>query len=1140
MDEFDFTPAQARAIHCIDKNVAVSAGAGSGKTRVLVQRFLHILAQGLQQPEQTVLPQEILAVTFTRKAAAEMLERIRKEVAKKAAEGSEREYWQKQLKGMDSAQIETIHSFCSALLRANPAECGLDPAFTIMEETDHDEFIEAETRSLLRNLLKGADPAAATLCNEYGSRSLLEQTRYLLKKGITFQKGSLLKGYSEMLAEIRQEAGFLQETLSPELVGACSPANKSVLEQNLEALWSALSDIESPDNRRFLQEIMQKLTRRGKCGDVIGQIKDRAQAIASYPLCRKAVALVPFWEAYLLRVQQEMNAKKRSLGILGFDDLEEMALELLEHHADVLERCRRRFRYIMVDEFQDTNERQRQLIYLLSGGNKDLLQDHRLFVVGDSKQSIYRFRGADVSVFARVRNEIGKNGGEAILLNDNFRTVKPVLDFCNDIFPKMMGEERDNDVFYEALQAHRESDAKPELCVFRYTKDIAAAAARQKEAQWLAARLAALRSEGYAFKDMAILLQKMTHVAVLTEALRQQGVPYAVVDGRGFYERIEIQDLMNLFAFVVDSHDDLNLAGVLRSVYIGLHDTTLTQLFLALPAVSDESGNKLSLWEFLLQNDGVAEKLPQAAAVRRGVSVLQRLLTAGTVLNLPEFCREIKRLLHPETVLAMQHNGEEQLADLRKFFRMADTFAAEKQGTVRDFVLRLQQMQEEEVREAAADVAAEDAVLLMTVHKSKGLEFPVTAIPFMEAAAKKDTERAVYLPEMGLGISVRDDSGKLVRSLVLDRIKEFSGQKEQEEKIRLLYVAITRAKDRLILSGSLKETKSDSKGESLQAKGESKTKPWLKDLLAVVPEGYPGIVRTEVVVDAAAAGETDLIPVKQNEKMPGELLDRLLRQAEPLASFGGSSMTWFSASALQEYEICPRRYYYQVIEQIPPSENEAVRGEKLPAHVLGSLVHAVLEKYAKWRMEHQFREEESVWRDFYTEAVEELAGGRCDLAAEAEDMLRAYLQSPLYRDFSARQVFAEYGFQLPLLQDDKHSYMITGFIDGIAVQPDGSLQLVDYKSGRNMQDGSGRSGYAWQLTLYKLAAEKLLAKPVSKASLHYIRSQSEWVLPDGEYRQKILRLCGAIADKKTEEEFAVKTEHCAYCPFSYMCRNRLS
>ena len=118
--------------------------------------------------------------------------------------------------------------------------------------------------------------------------------------------------------------------------------------------------------------------------------------------------------------------------------------------------------------------------------------------------------------------------------------------------------------------------------------------------------------------------------------------------------------------------------------------------------------------------------------------------------------------------------------------------------------------------------------------------------------------------------------------------------------------------------------------------------------------------------------------------------------------------------------------------------------------------------------------------------------------------------------------------------------MITGFIDGIAVQPDGSLQLVDYKSGRNMQDDSARSGYAWQLTLYKLAAEKLLAKPVSKASLHYIRSQSEWVLPDGEYRQEILRLCGAIADKKTEEEFAVKTEHCVYCPFSYMCRNRLS
>ena len=1121
MADLAFTPAQDRAIHCLDQNVAVSAGAGSGKTRVLVQRFLHILSLGLQQPEKTVFPQEILAVTFTRKAAAEMLQRIREEIEKKIAEGSAREYWQKQLKDLAGAQIGTIHGFCSSLLRANPVECGLDPAFIIMEETDHIELIATETRNLLRKLLKEADPAAVALCNEYGSRSLLEQTRLLLHKGVSFRKGSLLMDYDAMLSEIRQEAEWLKSALETDLIDNCGPANKAVLQRNFNDIKSALADIASPEHQALLRETDRKLTRRGKCA---GQVKDRIQQITAYPLCQRAAALAPVWETYLLRVQQQITMKKRSQGRLGFDDLEEMALELLEQHAEVLERSRRRFRYIMVDEFQDTNERQRQLIYLLCGGDKEELKDTRLFVVGDAKQSIYRFRGADVSVFARVRNEMKKSGGEVILLDDNFRTVKPVLDFCNDIFPTLMGEDQDKDVFYEPLQSHRASEIKPELCVFHYKGEFSAAEARQKEAQRLAKRLAALYKEGCVYKHMAILLQNMTHVSMLTEALRMYAVPYTVVDGRGFYDRIEIQDLMNLFSFVADPHDDLNLAGVLRSVYIGLHDATITQLFLALSAFCQASGQRVSLWDFLLRNETGGEALPQLAAVRRGIAVLQRLLLAGTVLDLPDFCREIKKVLHPEAVLAMQYNGEEQLADLRKFFRMADTFAAEKQGTVRDFVLRLQRMKEEEVREAAADVQAEDAVLLMTVHKSKGLEFPVTVIPFMDITAQTDKNRAAYQPGMGLGISVRDEDGKIKPSIVLNRIKECSMQKEMEEKIRLLYVAITRAQDRLILSGCLKETKSD-----------SKAKNWLRDLVTVLPDGYQGVERMDVSVDTLVPEAAETVATKQRGMISDAMLDILLQQAAPLESFGGASMTWFSASALQDYEICPRRYYYQAIEQIPPLEEEAMHGGKMPAALVGTLVHAVLEKYSKWRMEHKFAEDESVWRNFYAESVEELAGGRFDLAVEAEAMLQLYLQSLLYKNYSATQKFAEYEFRLPLLQDARHLYMITGVIDGIAEQ-DGSLQIVDYKSGRSRQEDSGRKGYAWQLALYKMAAEQLLGKPVTKASLHYVRDRHEWVLPNADYQQEILRICREIADKKIEEEFVVRTDHCAYCPFSYMCR----
>ena len=548
MAEFDFTPSQDRAVHCIDKNVAVSAGAGSGKTRVLVQRFVYILGLGLRQPSDKVLPREILAVTFTRKAAAEMRDRIRNEIEKKwkdCTEETYRDYWQQQLKDLFHAQIGTIHSFCSSLLRANPVESNLDPDFTVLEERDHNDFLVTEVRNRLRRLLHEQNQAAVLLCDEYGSRSLQEQTLGLLQKGFSFARGELVARYEEELSEILQIARRLQRVVTPEFITECSPGNRKILEDNAAGLQLALGDLTKQENLDFLQYVSKGLRRGGKYKADVDGLKTGLERIAVFPLCVRARLLAPAWEEYLLQMRESLDAKLREAGLLSFDDLEEKALDLLAHHPDVLAKCRRQFRYIMVDEFQDTNERQRQLVYLLCGGNKDELKDCRLFVVGDAKQSIYRFRGADVSVFARVRNEIVKTGGELIRLNDNFRTVEPVLQLCNDLFPGLMGTDEEKDVYYEALQADRQSGCIPELFVQHFKKDGSVpnsgqAEARQSETAWLASRLARLHREGIAYEDMAVLLQNMTHISAVTEALQKQSVPYAVTDGRGFFERAEI------------------------------------------------------------------------------------------------------------------------------------------------------------------------------------------------------------------------------------------------------------------------------------------------------------------------------------------------------------------------------------------------------------------------------------------------------------------------------------------------------------------------------------------------------------------------------------------------------------------------
>ena len=1123
MSELQYTPAQERAIHCIDKNVAVSAGAGSGKTRVLVQRFLHLVSRGAARPEDRVLPREILAVTFTRKAAAEMRDRIRQGIEAKLKEGQDRAYWEQQLKGLDQAQIGTIHSFCSSLLRTNPVECGLDPDFTVMEETDHDEFLATEVRNRLRYLLHGQDPAACLLCDEYGSRSLLEQTVALMQKGFTITEGTTAAQYEAFAAEADREAERLQSVITRDFADACSKGNRAVLDKNLEQIHIALANITEQENLDFLQSVNKNLKRTGKNKNDVDRVKRGLDLVVSRPLSLKALSLAPAWETYLLRMQENIRKKKQELGLLGFDDLEDMALALLEDHPDVLDKCRRQYRYIMVDEFQDTNERQRRLVYLLCGGKKDVLQGNRLFVVGDAKQSIYRFRGADVSVFARVRNEITAAGGELIPLNDNFRTVDSVLQLCNEVFPNLMGTEETRDVYYEPLQPHREEGPQPEFCMHCYAKDFPAEEARQAETDRLASRLAALHKDGLAYGDMAVLLQNMTHVSLVTEALRQHGIPCAVVDGRGFYDRIEVQDMLNLFAFAVNPHDNLNLAAILRSVYVGLDDETLTRIHLALCKMD------VSLWDFL-QQEQVPLNAAAQASVQRAVSLLCQILAAGSVLNLPDFCRELQKLLHPEAILALQRDGEEQLANLRKFFRIANEFSTQKQGGVEEFVTRMTQLQKLNNREAAATVEAGDAVQVMTVHKSKGLEFPLVAVPFLEAPFPKDKRKSAFHPTLGLGISLRDAGGKMVPGMVLEQIKEENETKEREEKVRLLYVAMTRAKDRLILSGTRKDTKDPSAATH-----------WLNWLDQCLEGNDALTVREEIRVENSAGTEAGEKDSSAAGSLPAEIRMSLLQGTAPLENYGGRAMNRFSASSLQTYETCPRRYYYQYIETVPPLDTREQQGRSLPPDVLGTLVHQVLEKYAKWRMQNRFAEDDGVWSEYYREAVEELAGGRFDLAKEAEIMLRDYLHSELYQSFAAKQKFAEYEFRM-LLQDGDGSFTITGYIDAVAETGRGELAIIDYKSGQPPREGEVSKGYAWQLTLYKMAVEHLLrimGKPffnVTKAALHYLRNRSEWVLPEKDYRQEIMDVCREIAGKKTEEDFAVITEHCSYCPFAYMCK----
>ena len=343
------------------------------------------------------------------------------------------------------------------------------------------------------------------------------------------------------------------------------------LKENRHLVIEAIQKYETEESRTVLNQYIGVLTMQAKDKAVVAEAREALAKLYQAVIDARAGELVTVWHNVLRSCRKFVLAKQEELNLIGFDDLETLALKLLLDSQETRHKYQQNFKYIMVDEFQDTNERQREIIYLLCGDDKDSLNGNKLFVVGDPKQSIYRFRGADVNVFARVRRDIAAKKGKNIVLDDNFRTVDKILDFCNATFPDLLGLDETQDVFFEALRANRSGTLLPELIVINHDEQTAQMDAREAEAAFIAQKIKTLHDEeGVLYSDIVILLRAMTKVDYYENALNCCGIPCNVVDGKGFYGRQEIIDFINLLTVCADSRRNLELAGVLRSPILPL------------------------------------------------------------------------------------------------------------------------------------------------------------------------------------------------------------------------------------------------------------------------------------------------------------------------------------------------------------------------------------------------------------------------------------------------------------------------------------------------------------------------------------------------------------------------------------------
>lgn len=897
---------QRRAIEALDGDVCVSAGAGSGKTGVLVERFLRIVQESLAgavPPERRAGVGEILVITFTEKATREMKGRI---VERLTAAGLMQER-----RELETAYISTIHGFCSRLLKENPFEAGIDPEFTVLDESEARRLLRTEFENVVEAAFVEEDVhitelvAAAQNERVFGEdvgeplaalgasvESALARIRGAgwrlsdLSTAIDDGEDPVAARSTRPLADILGPAvaeihECLAELARPECVGLgvveskriavlglaaslAAPADRptasgvSELVAGVEAIAKAAAGVRRPRQGATAREeaVITLLERIKRMGNRIfpfsGMDSEREAEAARF--CYRFLRLTrAVWERY--------GEAKRVLGVLDNDDLQSEAVHLLRSTPAVLRRCRRTFRHIMVDEFQDTNPLQMRLIELLHGGNTSSERENgrvgegateavggvggvaraggvtavltpgilrptpsqlapdaqrptppTLFVVGDVQQSIYGFRNAAPGIFQGIERSFRAGAaGTHVLLSENYRSRPEILRFVNRVFREIWRGEQTSFTPLQAGISHTPK-AEPSIeCLIgrdsgreAYLESEASAIARRVK-EIVDTRAITITQVGHprcgepvSYGDITVLLRVLTDVEKYERAFAGAAAPYFVVGGgRGYYARHEIRDVMNVLTVLDSPLDDIALAATLRSPMVGLATETLYALA---RFCRSGGGNRRApmypqIAAFLGQGQADGDEMSRLSAF---YTLAERLREDEGRLPVGHLLERVIEATRYDARLLVRPNGRRRLANVRKLLQMAHSASIHGVG---DFIRRLREIERVSEREGDAPTEEEfaDVVRLMTIHKAKGLEFPVVFLA--------DLGRNLLRPEQG--VFVCDGTGLAIGCRMAEyesgpyrAIAALKREAEDAEANRLLYVALTRAREHLVLCSS--------------------------------------------------------------------------------------------------------------------------------------------------------------------------------------------------------------------------------------------------------------------------------------------------------------------------------------------------
>jgi ATP-dependent helicase/nuclease subunit A len=1042
------TDDQQAAIEVLDRPLVVTAGPGAGKTRVLTERFLHLL----EQPGVGV--ENIVAITFTNKAANEMRERIRQRLEEQivACQGTGAELlWRQRKRQLEAAAIGTIHSFCSRLLHEFPLAAKVDPTFTTLDEYTAAVMLDQAAQQAVTGAIDQGDDRVAELVAAYGRATLIAELKQVFNQlrslgipldeaeRITAQNTLTLADYTTALQSVEQHVAALKTAIDEEKRAKktgktleAAEAFLAVWNREADGLQAAAPSVDAlPAFLATLARLREALpAARGNVGKAVKPLQEslgtRSQGGGQLEAIYFDVCARDYQQAVfqVLRSVEFLYTKaKNESAALDFEDLQLRARELLKS-ADIRRRVQERYRHFLVDEFQDTNHLQRDILGDLgldaltskpaSGGNRTF------FFVGDRKQSIYAFRGAEVEVFDETIDSVTAKGGQHLRLEVNFRSDPRLVDFFNAIFSRIMAAPAGSqpaELRQSGFVAHEPGVAfRPALdtgrpaVVFLYTgmpkddkKDDEKPSPydeslRDIESERLAGYVRELVEQQIplvntaqgtprppTYRDIAFLFGALTDVKTYERALRRAGVPCYVVAGHGFYGRPEVSDLLNLLAFLDNRADDIALAGVLRSPLFGLSDETLLWLRWTAANASDQWVSLYSQLRREAEQKQAALASEQRALLEEAVEILEELLAVRNRLPLPDLIEQAIRRTGYDIVCAGAEDGPQRLSNLDKLVALARGFASRETHLLRDFVAYIREFRRLDAREAEAQLELGlDAVALLTIHKSKGLEFPVVVLPDLQRRWRQSAGKFVFERNSGLGFDVPDMLGRrrptALKSLALERIE----RREQFERMRQLYVAMTRAQDALILSAAARPKTGNAEGSSVQSFLDWLS-PWLlpeEDAGSAPPDVGPAgmevqldAARILVLRDSAPAvpGNADPTPLpepssreafvaqaaadaRQRERARRELIRQLEDQLETVAPDPKAihGQYHYSVAQLNSFAHCPRQYYFARfldpledeagLERRPVEDTERPEGQaRLSPAIRGLIVHRLCE-----------------------------------------------------------------------------------------------------------------------------------------------------------------------------------------------------